>query len=187
MRVVRRRSAHTANCRGRTPVTPRPSLTPGFAARPRPRRSCDCPAAVDRCAVSAPQHEPLGGVEARAGCGAPPGLDCCRRVDLRGGWSRHVRRRLRTRLGDVQERLVDAENRLQDSEQRLQAATRETTAVRANLALLTAADVVELRLAGQPPAPAARARAFLSRARGVLFAATSLPAIRRTVLISCGT
>ncbi len=84
---------------------------------------------------------------------------------------------LRTRLGDVQERLVDAENRLQDSEQRLQAATRETTAVRANLALLTAADVVELRLAGQPPAPAARARAFLSRARGVLFAATSLPAI----------
>ena len=36
---------------------------------------------------------------------------------------------------------------------------------------------MELRLAGQPPAPAARARAFLSRARGALFAATNLPAI----------
>ena len=66
---------------------------------------------------------------------------------------------LRTRLDDVQERLVDAENRLQDSEQRLQAATRETTAVRANLALLTAADLWNCVWRGsRPHRPHGRAR-----------------------------
>ena len=84
---------------------------------------------------------------------------------------------LSTRLDDTQQRLTDAVNRLQDAEQRLQAATRETTTVRASLALLTAPDLADLRLAGQAPAPNARARAFLSRSRGLLFAATNLPAI----------
>jgi anti-sigma-K factor RskA len=84
---------------------------------------------------------------------------------------------LRTRLRDVEVRLADAVVRLQDSQQQLQVAVRETGSVRANLALLTAPDVVELRLAGQAPAPNARARAFLSRSRGLLFAATNLPAI----------
>ena len=84
---------------------------------------------------------------------------------------------LRTRLDDVQVRLADAVNRLQDSEQRAQVATRETTSVRASLALLTAPDLSDLRLSGQAPAPRARARAFLSRSRGLLFAASDLPAI----------
>ncbi|HUR33854.1 MAG TPA: anti-sigma factor [Vicinamibacterales bacterium] len=84
---------------------------------------------------------------------------------------------LRARLDDTHARLADATTRLQESEQRLQAAARETTAVRASLALLTAPDAVELHLAGQPVAPAARGRAFLSRSRGLLFAATNLPAI----------
>jgi len=84
---------------------------------------------------------------------------------------------LSARLDDTQRRLADAVNRLQDAEQRLQAATRETTTVRASLALLTAPDLTDLRLAGQAPAPNARARAFLSRSRGLLFAATNLPAI----------
>lgn len=84
---------------------------------------------------------------------------------------------LRTQLGDVQVRLADAANRLQDSEQRLQVATRDTTSVRASLALLAAPDLSDLRLSGQAPAPQARARAFLSRSRGLLFAASDLPAI----------
>ena len=79
------------------------------------------------------------------------------------------------RLDDVQVRLAEAEHALQTSEQRLQAAARETTSVRASLALLTAPDLSELRLVGQAPAPNARARAFLSRSRGLLFAATDLP------------
>jgi anti-sigma-K factor RskA len=84
---------------------------------------------------------------------------------------------LATRLDDTQRRLADAVTRLQEAEERLQAATRETTTVRASLALLTAPDLADLRLAGQAPAPNARARAFLSRSRGLLFAATNLPAI----------
>jgi len=84
---------------------------------------------------------------------------------------------LASRLDDTQRRLSDAVNRLQEAEARLQAATRETTSVRASLALLTAPDLTDLRLAGQAPAPNARARAFLSRSRGLLFAATNLPAI----------
>jgi anti-sigma-K factor RskA len=50
--------------------------------------------------------------------------------------------------------------------------------VRGMLALVTAPDTLELRLTGQPPATQARARAFLSRSRGVLFAASDLPPIR---------
>jgi anti-sigma-K factor RskA len=84
---------------------------------------------------------------------------------------------LRTRLDGTERRLADAVERLADSEQRVQVASRETTAVRASLALLSAPDVIELRLAGQAPAPAAQARAFLSRSRGLLFAATNLPSI----------
>lgn len=84
---------------------------------------------------------------------------------------------LRGRLDDAELRLRDAVARLNDSEQRLQVSQRETTSVRRTLALLTAADAVELRLAGQAPARQASGRAFLSRSRGVLFAATSLPQI----------
>jgi len=84
---------------------------------------------------------------------------------------------LRTRLDDTLVRLAEAVNSLQQAEQRLQAATSETTSVRASLALLTAPDLSDLRLAGQAPAPNARARAFLSRSRGLLFAASNLPAI----------
>jgi anti-sigma-K factor RskA len=84
---------------------------------------------------------------------------------------------LRTRLGDAQVRLAETVNRLQESEQRLQVATRETTSVRASLAVLTAPDAQDLRMTGQAPAPSARARVFLSRSRGLLFAATNLPAI----------
>jgi anti-sigma-K factor RskA len=84
---------------------------------------------------------------------------------------------LESRLHDTELRLSAAIARLDESEQRLQASQREATSVRQTLALLTASDGVELRLAGQAPARQASARAFLSRSRGVLFAATNLPQI----------
>lgn len=83
----------------------------------------------------------------------------------------------RGQLERAEAELTQAVNRLQASQQQLQASVRETDSVRASLALLSAPDSIELRLAGQPPAAAARGRAFLSRSRGLLFAATSLPAI----------
>jgi len=84
---------------------------------------------------------------------------------------------LQVRLRDVQQRLGQAMSRLQESEQRLDAANRDATVVRMNLALVTSADVVDLRLAGQPPARQASGRAFVSRSRGVLLAASNLPAL----------
>jgi anti-sigma-K factor RskA len=84
---------------------------------------------------------------------------------------------LRNRLDESDLRLREAVARLNDEAQRLQVSQRETTSVRQTLALLTAADTVELRLAGQAPARQASGRAFLSRSRGVLFAATNLPQI----------
>lgn len=82
---------------------------------------------------------------------------------------------LRARLDGVQGQLVSAVARLQDTEQQLQTATTSTSSARASLALLTAPDALDLRLNGQAVAPAARGRAFVSRSRGLLFAATNLP------------
>ena len=84
---------------------------------------------------------------------------------------------LQTRLGDADARLTDVSRRLDDSERRLQESTSETSAVRQRLAVLTAADALELRLVGQPPARQASARAFVSGTRGLLFAASNLPAL----------
>lgn len=84
---------------------------------------------------------------------------------------------LQGRLDRVQAQLGDAVARLQQTQQDLQAANTATSSARASLALLTAPDALDLRLNGQPPAPAARGRAFVSRSRGLLFAATNLPAL----------
>ena len=45
------------------------------------------------------------------------------------------------------------------------------------LAVLTAPDVARVDLAGQAAAPSAAARAFWSRSRGLLFAASNLPPV----------
>lgn len=82
---------------------------------------------------------------------------------------------LRSRITEVEGRLVAALTRLEQSEQQLDASNREATVVRTRLAVVTAPDAIDLRLAGQPVAPRAQARAFVSRSRGVLFAATNLP------------
>jgi hypothetical protein len=84
---------------------------------------------------------------------------------------------LQYRLRDAELRLRNAVGQVNEFAGRLQTSQQETTTVRRMLALLTAADIVELRLAGQAPARQASARAFLSRSDGVLFAATNLPAI----------
>lgn len=86
-------------------------------------------------------------------------------------------RTLQHQLDDAQGRLVEAVARLRVSEARLAEATQDATTARASLALLTAPDAVDLKLAGQGPAARASGRAFISRSRGVLFAATQLPAL----------
>jgi hypothetical protein len=46
---------------------------------------------------------------------------------------------------------------------------------RHTLAILSAPDLARIDLAGQPPADSARARAFWSRSRGLVFTASNLP------------
>ena len=82
---------------------------------------------------------------------------------------------LKLQLDDVELRLIDAVVKLQASEERVAAASAQVTAVRASLALVTAPDMLDLRLAGQRPSPRASGRAFHSRSRGLLFAASDLP------------
>ena len=69
--------------------------------------------------------------------------------------------------------------RAQDDALRAQRDAREARSqlsrASASLAILTAPDVVRIDLAGQAPAPAAAARAYWSRSRGLVFNASHLP------------
>ncbi len=82
---------------------------------------------------------------------------------------------LRQRLDGVEIQLADALTRLNRSEQQVAVAVKSVEAAESRMAVLTAPDLLQVDLAGQPPAPQARGRAFLSRARGLLFAANALP------------
>lgn len=82
---------------------------------------------------------------------------------------------LRQRLGVLEDQLHDTIARLNRSEQQLAVATRAATGIQTRLAVLTAPDLKQVTLAGQPPAPAAAGRAFWSRSRGLVFAASDLP------------
>jgi hypothetical protein len=82
---------------------------------------------------------------------------------------------LHNQVEDVELRLVDAVTKLQLSEQRLVEATTELTAIHSNLSLLSAPDIQVLRLTGKGIASEATGRAFVSKAKGLLFSATKLP------------
>ncbi len=84
---------------------------------------------------------------------------------------------LNRQIEDVELRLVDAVTRMQFAQQQAADTSRELTSMRENLALLTASDGVEMTLTGRPPAPEATARAFVSRASGLLFTASRLPPV----------
>lgn len=82
---------------------------------------------------------------------------------------------LNSRMADLQrdyrDAIVRAEAAAADAERwRLRAA-----AVPRTTDVLASSDVVKIDLAGQPPASGARARAFWSRSRGLVFAAAGLP------------
>ena len=83
--------------------------------------------------------------------------------------------RLRYRVSGLEVVLREAVARLDRSERQLAAATRDAERAQLRLAVLTAPDMREVQLAGQPPAPRAAGRAFLSASNGLLFAASQLP------------
>jgi hypothetical protein len=82
---------------------------------------------------------------------------------------------LRNQLEDIKLRLVDAVMKMQVSEQQVEVAQAQVNAVRANLTLMTAPDVLDMKLAGAGAAGGASGRVFISRTRGLLFAASQMP------------
>ena len=82
---------------------------------------------------------------------------------------------VRQRVGGLETQLGEALGRLDRSEAQLAEALRDAERAQTRLAVLSAPDLKQVSLAGQPPAPRAAGRALWSRANGLLFAANQLP------------
>jgi anti-sigma-K factor RskA len=83
---------------------------------------------------------------------------------------------LRDRLTDVERRLDEATARAAASETQVAALQRAATDVRTTALVIGAPDLLRVDLAGQAGS-SAKARAFWSRAHGLVFAAVDLPAL----------
>jgi anti-sigma-K factor RskA len=84
---------------------------------------------------------------------------------------------LRSRETDLEARLQQALDQVSITQTEVADARRAAADAQAQVGVLAAPDLVRIDLAGQAPAPAARARALWSRSRGMVFTATSLPAL----------
>ena len=82
---------------------------------------------------------------------------------------------LRTRVAGLEGQLREALVRIDASEQQTVAARRLVASLQTPLAVLTAPDVKRFDLKGEQAAPQAAARAFWSRARGLVFTGSQLP------------
>jgi anti-sigma-K factor RskA len=86
---------------------------------------------------------------------------------------------LQREISGLRTEVSDLNARLNQSEQRVTVATRLVALADARMAVLTAPDLTEVDLQGQPPvAPRATGRAFYSRSRGLVFTASDLPPLR---------
>ena len=84
---------------------------------------------------------------------------------------------LRGRIATLEQRLHQATLRADASERQTADARRTAFDAQSTVAVLTAADVARVDLAGQPAAPTASARAYWSRSRGIVLMASNLPAL----------
>lgn len=113
---------------------------------------------------------------ARAPWQMTPWLAAAAMVVITAGMALYVaalQRRIQALEGDLRDALV----RVDAGERRVAVALRAAAAAEEPLAVLTAPDVRRIDLAGQPAAPAASARAFWSRSRGLVITASNLPAL----------
>ena len=85
---------------------------------------------------------------------------------------------LQARIGSLEARLDVALREAQVSRTALASAQTAAMGVQRTMAVLAAPDMARIDLAGQGLAPAARARAFWSRGRGLVVAANNLPPLR---------
>jgi anti-sigma-K factor RskA len=84
---------------------------------------------------------------------------------------------LRGRIADLDAQLQQAVTQATLARQQIADARRTSLELQSQLGVLAAPDLVRVDLRGQPNAPAASARAFWSRARGMVFTASNLPAL----------
>jgi len=82
---------------------------------------------------------------------------------------------LRQQIGGLQAQLGETRARLDRTERLLDAATRAVNGAQLRMAVLMAPDLARVDMAGGTPAPRAAGRAFWSRTRGLVFAASALP------------
>lgn len=85
--------------------------------------------------------------------------------------------RLRQDLTALQARFDAATSRLAEAESSVARMERAVSEAQSQTAVLAAPDLAQVSLGGQPAAPDARARAFWSRSRGLVFTASQLPAL----------
>jgi anti-sigma-K factor RskA len=90
-----------------------------------------------------------------------------------GSYALQLRREV-TALGAS---LSEASARLTVAESRVARMQQAVTEAEVRTAVLAAPDLAQVLLSGQAPAPAARARAFWSRSRGLVFTASALPGL----------
>jgi anti-sigma-K factor RskA len=85
---------------------------------------------------------------------------------------------LRREVSGLRAEVGDLDARLNQSEQQVAAATRLVALADARMTVLTAPDMTQVDLQGQPVSPRASGRAFYSRSRGLVFTASDLPPLR---------
>ena len=83
--------------------------------------------------------------------------------------------RLRDQIATLSAQLAEARALNTAAETRIAGLQRAADRGASAMAVLTAPDLAQIDLAGQPEAPDARARAFWSRERGMVFSASKLP------------
>ena len=84
---------------------------------------------------------------------------------------------LRQRIAGLETELRDTRLRADAAQLQMADAQRTAAGAQSAVAILTAADVARVDLAGQQPSPNASARAFWSRSRGMVFNASNLPPV----------
>jgi anti-sigma-K factor RskA len=82
---------------------------------------------------------------------------------------------LRQRINTLETRLREATLRAEASDRQMAEARHAAADAQSTVMVLAAPDLTRVDLAGQPVAPSARARAFWSRSRGLVFTASDLP------------
>jgi anti-sigma-K factor RskA len=145
-------------------------VDPPAALRARVLAAAGAPDASSRAASTVARTS----TQSRSGVSAPGWLAAAALVVLGialGSYTLNVRQR----VGSLETQLGEALERLDRSEAQLAEAVRAAERAQTRLAVLSAPDLKQVRLGGQPPAPRAEGRALWSRANGLLFAANQLP------------